>query len=381
MTVYFDHAATNFIDQDVIDFLAKELVNNNYNPAARYTSGIEAAFSIERSVSKIASTLGAKAEEVIITSGATESINTALKGIVFAPNPKHKRILSSSGEHPATTETLKFIEKQLGYTIDYCPLNNQGVVELNQLEEFLIAHDYDLLTLIQVNNVLGSVNPVEKIVKLRNQLRPNLPIHLDAVQSLAKIPFDFENLGIQLASFSLHKIGGPKGSGILLKSEDTRIEPLIHGGGQQNNLRSGTENPAFVATMAYVLEKMQRDFSRNNSHVVELKQHLISQLEQARINYQIISPQDAVPQIVSICFPELRAETLLNILNKEQIEVSIGSACSSKKSERNQVLKQLNLLNNLDQYVIRISLDKNNTKTEINNLVKNVKIALDKYAV
>ena len=381
MKNYFDHTATSFIEQDVIDFFLEQLINNNYNPAARYSSGIEAAASIAKSTKKIGLILGAEPQEVIITSGATESINTALKGIVFAPNPKHRRILSSAGEHPATTETLKFIAEQLDYEIDYCSLNSKGEVDLFELESLLTTNQYDLLTLIQVNNVLGSINPLAQIVKLRNQYQPNLPIHLDAVQTLGKIPFDFTKAGIELASFSLHKLGGPKGIGILLKKKTTRIEPLIHGGGQQNNLRSGTENPALVATMAYVLESMQKSFRQNNKIVLNLKSFLLEQLKREKIKFQVISPDDAVPHIVSIAFPELRAETLLNILAKEDMQVSIGSACSSKKAERNRVLQQLKLPQGLDQYILRISLDKNNSQTEICDLVRIIKTALDKYAV
>ncbi|NLJ70161.1 MAG: cysteine desulfurase [Clostridiaceae bacterium] len=381
MKNYFDHAATSFIEQDVIDFLAKQLTNNNYNPAARYTSGIEAASSIAKSTQTIASFLGAKPEEVIITSGATESINTALKGIVFSPNPKHKRILTSAGEHQATNETLNFIERQLDYTIDYCSLNEKGEVDLEELESLLRQNQYDLFTLIYVNNVIGSVNPIAQIIKLRNQYQPDLLIHLDAVQALGKISFNFKKIGIELASFSLHKLGGPKGVGILLKNETTRIEPLIHGGGQQNNLRSGTENPALVATIAYLFEHLQKTFEYNNETVSNLKLFLLEQLKQEEINHQVISPEDAVPHIVSIAFPELRAETLLNILAKEGVQVSIGSACSSKKSERNQVLQQLNLPQGLDQYILRISLDKSNSQSEICDLVRIIKTALDKYAI
>ena len=208
MKYYFDHTATSFIEQDVIEILTEQLINNNYNPAALYTSGIEAAASIAESARTIAEILGAEPQEVIITSGATESINTALKGIVFSPNPKYKRIITSAGEHPATNETLKFISRQLNYTIDYCPLNAKGEVNLTELESLLATNQYDLLTLIHVNNVLGSVNPLAQIVKLRNQYQPDLPIHLDAVQTLGKIPFNFNKMSIELASFSLHKLGG-----------------------------------------------------------------------------------------------------------------------------------------------------------------------------
>lgn len=381
MKNYFDHTATRFVEQDVIDFLAEQLIQNNYNPAARYTSGIEAAASIAESTEKIAEILGAEAQEVIFTSGATESINTALKGIVFAPNPKHKRILTGEGEHQATTETLKFIARQLDYAIDYCPLNAKGEVDLVQLESFLAINQYDLLTLIHVNNELGSVNPLEQIVKLRNKYQPDLPIHLDAVQTLGKIPFNFSESEIELASFSLHKLGGPKGIGILLKNKDTRIEPLIHGGGQQNNLRSGTENPALIATTAYVIERMHKNFEQDNRLVADLKLFLLEQLKLEKIKHQVISPDEAVPHIISIAFPELRAETLLNILAKEGMQVSIGSACSSKKSERSRVLRQINLPQGLDQYVLRISLDKSNSQAEICDLVRIIKTALDKYAV
>ncbi|HZJ68755.1 MAG TPA: cysteine desulfurase family protein [Candidatus Eisenbacteria bacterium] len=381
MLNYFDHTATKLMDQDVIDYFAKQLKNNNYNSAARYSSGIEAAASIEESTKKISSLLGANTSEVIYTSGGSESINTALKGIVFAPNPKHKRILTTAGEHAATIESLKFIKDQLGYSIDICDLNKHGMVDLGQVKKYLSNYNYDLLTLIHVNNVLGSVNPIEAIVDLRNRLQADLPIHLDAVQSLGKIPFNFKDLGVELASFSLHKIGAPKGIGLLLKSDKIRLEPLIHGGGQQNNLRSGTENPAMIATIAYLLEKIHENFHEKIRIEKELKTYFIQNLLAAAVNFHLISPEDALPQIISICFPELRAETLLNILDRDKISISIGSACSNKKSEQNSVLRNLKLPNHMDQHILRISIDRLNTKEEIDYLVIKIKEALAKYAI
>jgi len=380
---YFDHTATKLIEKDVIEFYLKQLKANNYNPAAIYASGLEAAESISNSAKSIAKNLECEPDEIIFTSGATESINTAIKGIVLSPNPKTKRILTSAGEHSATTETLKFLEQKMDYQIDVCDLDANGQINLDQLERYLKNEKYDLLTIIHVNNVLGTINPIEKIVALRNQYQKELPIHLDSVQTLGKLELNLSKLGIELASFSLHKIGTPKGIGLLYKSRNTRIEPLIHGGGQQNSLRSGTENPALVATAAYVIEKTTKFLTEDLAKINKLSNYLTSQLDQAKINYQYIPSNDAevVPHINAILFPNLRAETLLNVLNIKDIAVSIGSACSNKKSKQNEILKKLQLPGQMDKHILRISLASNNTKEEINDLVTKISEALAKYAV
>lgn len=382
--LYFDHTATKQIPKEILEFYIEQLKINNYNPAARYREGIRAAESIRIAQEKIAGLLHCRPSELILTSGATESINTAIKGLVFAPNPKQKRILTSAGEHAATAETLKYLRESFDYQIDICELNPDGSLNLEQYEQFLSRNQYDLISLIAVNNVLGTILPIETAVSIRNRLQAETPIHLDAVQALGKMPFDFRIARVELASFSLHKIGTPKGIGLLYKSEDTRIVPLLHGGGQQNNLRSGTENPALVCTAAFAVTRTLEQLTKNCAFVQELKAYLFRCLDQAAVNYQRISPAEpdkAVPHIIAIAFPELRAETLLNVLSKKGIGVSIGSACSSKKSERNSVLRQLHLPGNLDQYVLRISLAETNTKEEIDQLVKKIAFALAKYAV
>lgn len=365
----------------MVDFYAEQLIKNNYNPAARYTAGLEAAESIRRAKGQMAEVLACQPEELLITSGATESINTALKGIAYAPNPKNRRILTSPLEHPATNASLRFLVDQLGYQVDYLNVDSQGKVDLEHLASCLRQHSYDLLTIIQVNNVLGSINPVEDIVRLKNQIQPGLPIHIDAVQSLGKIPLELNRLGPNLASFSLHKIGAPKGIGLLYLAQGTRIESLIHGGGQQSGLRSGTENPALVATGAFCLQRLAQNFNRDLARVAGLKDHLLSRLKAENVDYTLLSPDDGVPQILSICFPGLRAESLLNILASWGIALSIGSACSSKKSEQNPVLKALKLPAQMDRHILRISLDAANTKEEIDELVQKIGQALAKYSL
>ncbi len=379
--LYFDHTATGLIDREVVDFYAEQLIRNNYNPAARYPAAFEAAESIRESKRQMAEILSCQPEELLITSGATESINTALKGIAYAPNPKNRRILTSPLEHPATNASLRFLVDQLDYQVDYLKVDSQGKVDLEHLAACLRQNSYDLLTIIQVNNVLGSVNPIEEIVKLKNQIQPGLPIHIDAVQSLGKIPLCLNQLGPNLASFSLHKIGSPKGIGLLYLARGTRIESLIHGGGQQSGLRSGTENPALVATAAFCLKRLAQNFERDLATVTQLKSYLLNRLGAAKVNYTLLSPEDGVPHILSICFPGLRAESLLNVLASWGIALSIGSACSSKKSEQNPVLKALKLPSQMDRHILRISLDPTNSEEEIDELVQKISQALAKYAL
>ena len=381
---YFDHTATKLINQDILDFYKKQLKENNYNPAAIYTAGIKASESIQAASKKIAEDLNCSIDEIIYTSGATESINTAIKGIAFSPNPKHKRILTSAGEHAATLETLKFLEQKCDYIIDICDLNENGQVDIEQFENYLQKNKYDLITLIHVNNVLGTINPIKEIVKLRDQYQGDLPIHLDSVQALGKILLDLHALKVELISFSLHKIGVPKGIGLLYKAKNTRIEPLIHGGGQQNNLRSGTENPALAVTAAYAINQVTINLPADLDKVRKLKEYLQQSLSKANFNYHFIidsKQAEVVPHINAILFPDLRAETLLNVLNAENIAVSIGSACSNKKSEQNLVLRNLQLAAKMDKHILRISLSSSNSEQEIDVLVTKIAKALAKYAI
>lgn len=372
------------IDPEVLEYYLDQLQNNNYNPAARYLEGIKAASSIQNALEQMAEILHCDPDELIVTSGATESINTALKGIAFSPNPKHQRILTTAAEHAATSEVLKYLKESDDFQIDQMDLDAKGLVKVEQFAHHLKQHSYDLITAIYVNNVTGAILPVKELTDSRNRLQPSVPIHLDAVQALGKIPLNLTKLGIELASFSLHKIGAPKGIGLLYKAKNTRILPLLHGGGQQHQLRSGTENPALVNTAAFAMARAYHNLEKTNRHLRSLKNYFYEKLDAAGVNYQKISADlesEAVPEIIAIAFPELRAEPLLNILARQGIGVSIGSACSSRKSEQSNVLKSLHLANQLERHVLRISLASSNTEEEISRLVENLANALAKYAI
>ncbi len=303
-----------------------------------------------------------------MTSGGTESINLAIKGFVSANPRLGKRIITSCGEHAATLETTRYLS-QNGFQVDEIPLKSDGKIDLDALSNAL-KDPAALISLIHVSNESGAVNPISEIVRLRNQLQPTAAVHLDAVQSLGRQRVDFHQMGVDLLSGSGHKVGAPKGIGWLIVRRGIRLTPQIHGGGQQQGLRSGTENPPLAAALALAVELTSREFPLKTAKVESLNQLFIRKLDDAKINYRLISPSDAVPQILTIAFPGLRGETLLHALEDQSIYVSTGSACSSKKVKANLVLKAMGIADKIASCSIRISLAATNTEDEIRTTVQ-----------
>lgn len=378
---YFDHTATKLISEEVLSYYCDCLREFNYNPAAVHMTGIETDRKLQETLEHLSALLGADKQEVLITSGGTESINTAIKGVAYRPGPKRKVMLTSLGEHSATLNSLDFLTRKAGFTSIFNPLTEAGTIDLDAFEQNLKEQEFDLITLIHVNNETGAVNPVEDIVKLRNRWQPDTPIHLDGVQTLDKIPFNFKESGVDLFSASAHKFGAPKSSGFLLVRNGLRIEPLIHGGGQQGNMRSGTENLPLVMAMTKALELSLAGLDEHTQYVRQLREIFFDRLRENEIDFYVISPENGVPHILSIAFPALRGETLHTALTDEGYEVSLGSACSGHKSRHSSVLKALPLPQGLDRHVLRISFAYTNTEAEARGLADAVSDNIRRFAV
>ena len=236
--IYLDNSATTPVLDEVIDEMLPYFSNEFGNPSTLYKLGQESKKALEKARKQIAETINGKPEEIIFTSGGSESDNMAIKGIAFKNKNKGKHIITSQIEHPAVKNTLSFLEG-LGFEVTYLPVYNNGIVKIEDVES-AIRDDTILITIMHGNNEIGTIQPISEIGKLAKE--KGIKFHTDAVQTFGKLPIDVEEMNIDLLSMSSHKIYGPKGVGALYLRKNTKITPLIDGGGQENGLRSGTEN-------------------------------------------------------------------------------------------------------------------------------------------
>lgn len=361
--IYLDHSASARPWPAVAACFAGQIEHCYANPSSLHRLGHEAEKVIEESLHSMADTLGCQAGEVVLTSGGSESSNMAIKGFCAAHQRLGRRVITSRGEHAATRESCAWLKGQ-GYEITEIPLLPDGTVNLADLAEAL-TKPAALISLIHVSNETGATNPVEAIVRLRNQLQPDTAIHLDAVQTFGRLPFHFRQSGVDLVSGSGHKVGSPKGIGWLIVRGKTRLEPLIHGGGQQQGRRSGTENPPLAAAAALALRLACADLDEKARLVGSLRQHYLSSLADAGVQFRVLSPEQGVPHILTIAFPGLPGRAMLQALEEKDIMVSTGAACSSRKSSASPILRAMGLPESLSACAIRISLNTTNTDEEI----------------
>jgi cysteine desulfurase len=363
LAIYLDHAATTRPTQSVIRCIGHHLDVHYANPASVHEAGRAAARQLQSDLAVIAGFLGCRPQELILTSGGTESINTALKGVLTRRSRQPRRLIISRGEHAAVRETAAWLTQQ-GIAVEQLPLTDRGTVDLAALEQAL-QQPATLISLIHVSNENGAVNPVDELVALRDRLQPEALLHLDAVQTFGKTPFDFAGSGVDLLSGSGHKIGAPKGIGWLIKHRRVRLDPLFHGGGQQNGLRSGTENPPLAAALAVALAEGTQNLDDQIARVRQLAVRFLANIRQTGVRFRILSPEQAVPHILCLAFTGLRGETLVNALSAEHICISAGSACSSRKNQSNPALQAMGLDPETVRCAVRISFSVTNTAEEI----------------
>lgn len=361
--IYLDHTATMVPKKELLEYYLEMAVDFSANPASMHSAGYAARKTQAAAINEMAQIFDCRAEEILITSGGTESINTALKGTLSANKRLGKRVLISSGEHAAVSASASWLSSQ-GWQIEEIGLNSDGTIDMEQLTAALKT-PCALISLIYVNNETGAVNPVEEIVKLKNQLQPQCLIHLDGVQATGKINWSFKKLGIDFFSGSGHKFGTPRGIGWLIHRHGLRIDPLIHGGGQQKGLRSGTENVPLVLTMNRAVQEAWLDLAAKQKYVTGLKSIFLDHMKELGVSYSLLSPSDAVPNIISLAVHGLRGETLLHALENQEIFVSTGSACSSRKREESAVLRAMKFSSELIDGSIRISIAASNTEQEM----------------
>ncbi len=369
MEVYLDNSSTTRAYKECAELVADILYNSYGNPSSLHRKGIEAEKLIKYAKEQIADTLKASPNEIYFTSGGTEADNLAIMGVCEASRGRH--ILSTSIEHPAVLNTLQHMERR-GYAVELLPVNKSGAVDAERLSK-MIRKDTVLVSVMHVNNEIGTIEPVEKISRIVKNINPNAYVHVDAVQSYGKIPFTANSTGADLISVSAHKIHGPKGVGALYVRNRTKLAPIVFGGGQQNGIRPGTENVAGIAGFGLAAERACRAVEENSERMMYLKNRLrdgiTAQVDDLIVNTPLTG---AAPHILNISFAHVKSEVLLHSLEADGIYVSSGSACSSHKKGPSYVLSAIGTERRMIDGSIRFSLSEFNTEDEIDYTVSRV---------
>lgn len=382
MEAYFDNSATTRCYDSVRDIVVKTMTEDFGNPSAMHKKGIEAENYVKESARILAGLMKVTEKEILFTSGGTESNNLALIGGAMANKRSGNHIITTSVEHAAVGQPAAYLE-ELGFEVTYLPVDERGVVKLDALEEAL-RPDTILVSAMYVNNEVGSVMPIEQIGKMVHQKSPKALYHADAIQAFGKYRIYPKKLGIDLMSVSAHKIHGPKGAGFLYISEKAKVQPQILGGGQQNGMRSGTDNVPGIAGLGVAAKEIYDHFDENIEHLYELKERLaegLLSMENVRINGMAV--REGAPQILSASFLGIRSEVLLHTLEEREIYVSAGSACSSHKRKASSTLTAMGMPKDQKESTVRFSFSEENTLEEVDyclSVLKEVVPMLRRYA-
>lgn len=381
MEAYLDNSATTRCSDRAFALIQKVLLEDYGNPSSLHMKGVEAERYVKAAREKIAKTLKVTEKEIIFTSGGTESNNLAILGTAFANRRAGNRIITTAVEHASVANPMKFLEEE-GFEVIYLPVDENGVISLKDLEEAL-SDQMILVSLMHVNNEIGAVEPVEEAAALVHEKCPKALVHVDAIQSYGKFRIYPKKSGIDLLSVSGHKIHGPKGSGFLYVKEKTKIKPIIYGGGQQNGMRSGTENVPGIAGLGEAAAEIYEDFKEKQDRLYALKERFIQAVTTIPgVSVNGKTGRDSAPHIVSVSVEGVRAEVLLHSLEDKQIYVSSGSACSSNKPAVSRTLKGIGLKQNLLDSTVRFSFSVHTTEEEIDyaaDVLKTLVPALQKY--
>lgn len=363
---YFDYASTYPTDIEILEQCILKRDDGIFNnPSSTHEEGIKAADLLSKARQKIANILQCSTDEIIFTSGGSESDNTALKGVMLKYKPEEAELITSTIEHPAILETCKQLER-FGYTIRYVKPNNKGYIGIENIKK-QINDKTKLISIMAINNELGTMQDIYEIAHLAHT--KGILFHTDAVQALGKIDLNLDT--IDMASFSGHKVGALKGTGFLYVKTYVELEPLICGGGQESNLRAGTENIFGNYMLALCLEKYYNNWTNFNITYMNSLQDKIVQKLKTAFGDNIIINSNALG-IVNIAFKNINSETLQLMLSSKGDMVSVASACHSNFSEPSYVLKEIGVPNEFLNGSLRISISPDTKEFEVDNLIKNI---------
>ena len=362
--VYLDNSATTRVFDSVRDVMVQAMMADYGNTSSRHMKGVEAENYIKSAREEIAKSLKVKDKEIIFTSGGTESNNMALIGVAMANKRAGNHLITTGIEHASIYNTMIFLEEQ-GFRVTYLPTDENGHVSLDALRE-AICDETILISVMYVNNEMGAVEPIEEIAKIIKEKKSKAYFHVDAIQAYGKYVIRPKKMGIDLMSVSAHKIHGPKGVGFLYVDEKVKIKPIIFGGGQQKNMRSGTENVPGCAGMGMAVKEMYTNHEAKVEQIFALKDRMVKGLQEIEgVTVHGLTGRDSAPQIVSAGFEGVRAEVLLHALEDRGVYVSSGSACSSNHPGISGTLKGIGVKDSLLDSTLRFSFGLFNTEDDV----------------
>ena len=361
--IYFDNSATTAVNPMVLRTYTDVATKIMGNPSSLHGLGTTATRLLEASRRQIAELLGLDSQEIFFTSGGTEGDNWIIKGVAFEKRPYGNHIIVSSVEHPAVKNAAEWLKTQ-GFELDYAPVDADGFVIVSELEK-LIRDETILISVMAVNNEVGAIQPIQEISELLAD-KPTISFHVDAVQAIGKVPLEtWLTDRLDFATLSAHKFHGPRGVGIVVAKKGKRLTPLLHGGGQEHNWRSTTENLAGIAATSKALRLAldEDDFKRKK--MLAMKQAILEELEKHKKVYVFSKMTDFAPNILTFGIRGVRGEVVVHAFEQHDIYISTTSACSSKKNAAAGTLVAMNVPSKLATSAVRISLDSTNNMAEV----------------
>ena len=374
MEVYLDNSATTRVLPEAAELMTKIMCEDYGNPSSLLMKGVQAEQYLRYARETFARLLKVSEKEIFFTSGGTESDNMALIGCAFANRRRGNHLITTQIEHPAVLQTMRYLESA-GFRVTYLPVDNSGRITLEDLQNAL-SRDTVLVSVMHTNNEVGSLQPIAEAGALIKRMNPETLFHVDAVQGFGKAKIHPKKMGIDLLSISGHKIHGPKGVGVLYIADKVKLQPIIYGGGQQMNLRSGTDNVPGVAGMAKAAELVYAHYDEDVERLRQCKRRFIEgiqELEGIRINGLLPdSPggEGTAPHIVSVSVFGVRSEVLLHALEEKGIYVSAGSACSARKPQPSATLRAMGVEKWMLESTVRFSFSVYTTIEEIDYTLK-----------
>ncbi len=365
---YFDHSATTYVRPEVVESMQKYYSENYGNPGSFHYKGLEANDALNSARERVAEILGAKPDEIIFTGSGTESCNMAVKGIAKSLKRKGKHIITSTIEHHAIMDSCDYLERHEDYEVTYVDVNKDGIIDPEEIRK-AIRPDTILISIMYANNEIGTIQPISEIAKIAKE--NGVVMHTDACQASGALDISVQNLGVDMLTLNGSKIYGPKGVGLLYLRKGVRIVPLIHGGGQERNLRSGTENVPGIMGFATALELAQSEKDVENKRLIELRDYLIKRVtEEIPECWLNGHPTKRLPNNANITFLNIEGEAIILLLNEYKIYVSSGSACTSKTLDPSHVIVSMGMPYEAAHGSIRFTLGKINTKEDIDETME-----------
>lgn len=360
--IYFDHAATTPTDKTIANAMLEYMTTKFGNPSSVHSFGREVRKEVSEARENIAALINANANEIFFTSGGSESDNFALKGIAFANKNKGNHIITTQIEHHAILHTCQWLEKQ-GFDVTYLPVDEDGMISLDELKA-AITDKTILISIMFANNEVGTIEPIKEIGAIAKER--GVYFHTDAVQAVANVEIDVQDMNIDLLSLSGHKFYGPKGIGAIYIRRGVKIQPVQLGGAQERNMRAGTENVPAIVGLGMAAQLAKRDFVEKNAHLIALRDKLIKGIQEQIPDIKLNGhPTKRLPGNVNFSFRYIEGESLLLSLDMKGIAASSGSACTSGSLDPSHVLLAMGLIHEIAHGSLRISLGRDNTEEDI----------------